>query len=75
LVGKRVIVTGGSAGIGAAIAKRFLDEGAKVCVWCRNTNNAIIKTDGSAFRCRLRDVAEPTEVDVAFPRRSLHLVV
>ena len=70
LVGKRVIITGGSTGIGAAIAKRFLDEGAKVCVWCRNVDNAkFIKTQLPALSDVVRvDVAESTEVDMAFSR-------
>jgi NAD(P)-dependent dehydrogenase (short-subunit alcohol dehydrogenase family) len=70
LVGKRVIITGGSTGIGAAIAKRFLDEGAKVCVWCRNPDNAAaIKTELPSLSDVVGvDVAEPMEVDAAFLR-------
>ena len=70
LSGKRVIITGGSTGIGAAIARRFLDEGAKVCVWCRNPDNAkLIITELPALSDVVGvDVAEPTEVDAAFPR-------
>jgi NAD(P)-dependent dehydrogenase (short-subunit alcohol dehydrogenase family) len=37
-VGKRVLVTGGSRGIGAAAAQRFLDGGAAVAVTARNTH-------------------------------------
>ena len=33
LQSKRVIITGGSTGIGAAVARRFLAEGARVAVW------------------------------------------
>ena len=70
LIGKRVVITGGSTGIGAAIARRFLAEGARVCVWGRSTTNA------AAIKAALPelsdvvcvDVAEPAEVDVAFPR-------
>lgn len=70
LDGKRVIITGGSTGIGAAIAKRFLNEGAKVCVWCHNKKNA------AAIKLELPmlsevvcvDVADPGEVDNAFQR-------
>ncbi|MBG1232646.1 SDR family NAD(P)-dependent oxidoreductase [Aestuariivirga litoralis] len=70
LAGKRVIVTGGSTGIGAAIAKRFLDEGAKVCIWCRNPDNAAkIKAELPALSDVIcADVAEPGEVDAAFAR-------
>jgi meso-butanediol dehydrogenase / (S,S)-butanediol dehydrogenase / diacetyl reductase len=36
LSGKRVIITGGSSGIGFATAKRFVDEGARVVIFGRN---------------------------------------
>lgn len=36
LKGKRIIVTGGSRGIGKAIARRLIDEGAKVIISGRN---------------------------------------
>lgn len=36
LENKVAIITGGTAGIGAAAAKKFAQEGAKVIVWARN---------------------------------------
>ena len=36
LAGRRALVTGGSSGIGAATAARFLEEGSRVCVLDRN---------------------------------------
>lgn len=67
---KRVIITGGSTGIGAAIARRFLDEGATVCVWCHNRKNAAaIEAELPALAAVVCvDVADPIEVDAAFPR-------
>jgi meso-butanediol dehydrogenase/(S,S)-butanediol dehydrogenase/diacetyl reductase len=68
LSGKRVIITGGSTGIGAAIAARFLDEGAQVAVWCRNPDNAkTIKKDLPKLADVVCvDVAEAGEIDTAF---------
>ena len=36
LKGRRVVITGGSSGIGLSIAKRFLDEGAMVVITGRS---------------------------------------
>lgn len=70
LEGKRVIITGGSTGIGAAVARRFLDEDARVCVWCHNKDNAaaIGRELRSLSAVVLADVAEPGEVDQGFSR-------
>src|SRR6476469_3549567 len=68
LEGKRVIITGGSTGIGAAVARRFLAEGAKVAVWCRNPANAnaiAVELPGLAVVAAV-DVAEAEGVDRAF---------
>ena len=59
LQNKRVIITGGSTGIGAAVARRFLAEGAKVAVWCRNPDNA------KAIAAELPDLTVVAAVDVA----------
>jgi NAD(P)-dependent dehydrogenase (short-subunit alcohol dehydrogenase family) len=39
LIGRRVLVTGGTRGIGAAVAQRLLDAGAKVVVAARTPND------------------------------------
>lgn len=68
LRGKRAIVTGGSTGIGAAVAERFLAEGARVSVWCRNPKNAeAIAADLPALsHVAVVDVADAPGVDLAF---------
>ena len=70
LSGKRVIITGGSTGIGAATAERFLADGASVCVWCRNKTNAdaISKHLPELSDTVLVDVAAADAVDAAFER-------
>jgi len=47
LAGKRVVVTGGSSGIGAATAQRFRDEGAEVIVLARRPGPGGIACDVS----------------------------
>ncbi|HEX5246467.1 MAG TPA: SDR family oxidoreductase [Gaiellaceae bacterium] len=53
LSGKRVVVTGGSSGIGEATVRRFRDEGAEV---------VSVALDGE-IEC---DVADPQQVEAAF---------
>jgi meso-butanediol dehydrogenase/(S,S)-butanediol dehydrogenase/diacetyl reductase len=68
LAGKRVIITGGSTGIGAAVARRFLEEGARVAVWGRNPDNAgaIARELPKLSDVSAVDVADPEGVDRAF---------
>ena len=59
LQGKRIIVTGASTGIGAAIVTRFLDEGASVVAWCRDSGR------GEAIKVALPKLADVVLADVA----------
>jgi len=56
LEGKRVVVTGGTSGIGEATCRRFRDEGARV------VSIAVDDADGNIV-C---DVADPAQVEQAF---------
>lgn len=58
LAGKRVVVTGGTSGIGAATAKRFRDEGAEVVILARRPGPGVITCD----------VGDRDQVDTAFER-------
>lgn len=46
LEGKTALITGGGTGIGAAIAKRFVDDGAKICITGRR-ESVLKKVAGS----------------------------
>ena len=56
LAGKRVVITGGTSGIGAAAAKRFRDEGCEVVILARRSGPGVITCD----------VGDRTQVDAAF---------
>ncbi|MGB7319488.1 MAG: SDR family NAD(P)-dependent oxidoreductase [Planktotalea sp.] len=59
--GKTIIVTGGGSGIGAAVARAFAVEGAKVCVADLNLNAATdvaTAIGGIAMACDVRDEAQ-----------------
>lgn len=58
LKGKRVLITGGASGIGAATAGRFLEEGSQVCVLDRDGNAC------DEIRRRLPALAEAIIADV-----------
>jgi NAD(P)-dependent dehydrogenase (short-subunit alcohol dehydrogenase family) len=56
LAGKRVVVTGGTSGIGAATAQRLRDEGCEVVVLARTPGPGVIPCD----------VSDRAQVDAAF---------
>ena len=56
LAGKRVVVTGGTSGIGAATAQRFRDEGCEVVVLARSPGPDVIPCD----------VSDRAQVEAAF---------
>ncbi len=56
LAGKRVVITGGTSGIGAATAKRFRDEGCEVMILARRSGPGVIECD----------VGDRAQVDAAF---------
>jgi len=71
LSGKTVIVTGGSRGIGAEVARRFGECGAKVAVFCRSGADAAaavvkdIDAAGGQGLAVVADIADPAAVKTA----------
>jgi NAD(P)-dependent dehydrogenase (short-subunit alcohol dehydrogenase family) len=68
LENKRVLITGGAGGIGAATAKRFVEEGARVVVLDRDdAARTKIERDLSGLLGTVgADVSDPTELALAF---------
>jgi 2-hydroxycyclohexanecarboxyl-CoA dehydrogenase len=61
LKGKTAIVTGGAAGIGAAVVQRFKEEGTKVVVFDLNSPNPVDITDYAAVK-KAVDAAGPVDI-------------
>jgi 2-hydroxycyclohexanecarboxyl-CoA dehydrogenase len=61
LKGKTAIVTGGAAGIGAAIVQRFREEGTKVVVFDLNAQEKVDITDYAAVK-KAVDAAGPVDI-------------
>ena len=55
---KRVLITGGASGIGAATAARFLEEGSRVCILDRDAQAC------AAIRQQLPQISEAIIADV-----------
>lgn len=62
LNGRTVIVTGGSSGIGATCASRFLQEGARVAVWDVQATTLESSPDSLSVAC---DITDPDSVAAA----------
>src|SRR5580698_70062 len=65
---KRVLITGGASGIGAATAQRFLEEGSRVCVLDRDAQACEqIKRELPALsEAIIADVTDLMQVEAAF---------
>src|ERR1700683_2182036 len=65
---KRVLITGGASGIGAATAVRFLDEGSQVCILDRDAKacDAIRHQFPKISEAILADVTNRPQVEAAF---------
>ena len=61
--GCRVLVTGGSSGIGHAVASAFAESGAEVTVTGRRASASEYETDLSAFRYRQAEMTDPASLD------------
>ena len=72
---KRVLITGGAGGIGAATARRFLEEGARVAVFDRDeAAGARLKQELPGLGAFIyADVADPDSVAQAFDRLDLQM--
>jgi NAD(P)-dependent dehydrogenase (short-subunit alcohol dehydrogenase family) len=68
LAGKRVVVTGGASGIGAAIVQRFLEEGSRVAVIDVDaaTGRALREKHPNLAGAIAADVSDPDAVERAF---------
>ncbi len=67
LEGRRALVTGGSKGIGAAIARELVDEGVRVAICARNEDEALataeeLRSDGGVVHAQRADVTDPEQV-------------
>jgi len=65
--GRRALVTGGASGIGLACAELFVEAGAEVVLWDRDTArlDAAVARLGAAATSRVLDIVDETEVAAA----------
>jgi 3-oxoacyl-[acyl-carrier protein] reductase len=67
LEGRRALITGGSKGIGAAIARELVGEGVRVAICARNEDEVLataeeLRSDGAVVHAQRADVTDPEQV-------------
>jgi 3-oxoacyl-[acyl-carrier protein] reductase len=67
LEGRRALVTGGSKGIGAAIARELVSEGVRVAICARNEDEVLatgeeLRSEGAVVYAQRADVTDPEQV-------------
>jgi len=67
---KRVVITGGASGIGLAIAKRFIDEGANVVIldWNQEVLKKSLLNNPKLKDGVCADVSNPNDIVIAFKK-------
>lgn len=68
LEGKKILLTGGSRGIGYAMAKKFVSEGAKVVITGRNEHSLKISAEELSCKYLVLDVTKTEEFEDAIER-------
>ena len=70
LKNKRILITGGASGIGAATVSRFIAEGSLVTIldWDENALNKIKEEIPDITGIIKGDVAKPSDIDLAFDK-------
>ena len=68
MLGKKVLVTGASSGIGRAAAERFLSEGAAVAIVGRRMNalNEVVSSDNKNGIAIVADLSEEDQTERCF---------
>lgn len=66
LAGKRIIVTGGARGIGAAVVEAFVEEGAHVITLDLGKAAPMVSGGGGWAEARVCDISDNQSVDAAF---------